>query len=341
MRNLRNWGEINKRLETASSSNGGSTADARQYKPKFAKDGTFEAVIRFLPAPGDELPIVKKFAHRFKDRGGDFHEECLTTIGQKCPVCEVNSEAWQVATEDVKKSVLRPRSRQTSGVSNILVISDPQCPTNNGKVFIYRYGKTIFEKVTDKCFPDEKKVATGVAPVNVFDYYEGANFRLSGAKKSIGGNVVIPKYDNSSFDAPSVIGDEAFIDSIEKQLFSLKEFLDPAKFKSYDEIKSLFNKVRGITGAPAAAYAPAPVQQASAAPAPAVQQAPQPAPVVSESAPVQKAPAAPAPVVQPTPQPAAPAPIVNAAPAAADPSLNFNAIEDQSEDDFWNSIKKK
>ena len=329
----RNWGDISRRLEEEASGNGSSGSDKRMYRPKFAKDGTFEAVIRFLPAPGEEVPMIKKFQHRFKDKGGEFNAECLTTIGGHCPVCESNTDQWDGASEELKKTTLRPRSRQTSGISNILVISDPQVPSNNGKVFIYRYGKIILEKVTEKCFPDKKKIETGVVPVNVFDYYTGATFRISAVKKIIGDGKSIPKYDSSAFDAPAPVGDEALIESLEKQLFSLKEFSEPSKFMPYDKQKELFDKVRGFSGgAPAPAAAPAPVQQQYQAP---VQQQP-----VRESAPVQQPAqpqyqaAAPAPVQQAP----APAPVANAAPT--NPATAFNAMEEQSEDDFWSNIKK-
>lgn len=330
----RSWGDITNRLKEEAQGNGGANADKRMYKPKFAADGTFEAVVRFLPAPGDEVPMVKKFMHSFKDKGGDYREECPTTIGQPCPVCEANTEKWKTASEDEKKNVLRPRSRQTSGISNILVISDPQVPANNGKVFLYRYGKIIFEKITDKCFPDDKKRSTGVNPVNVFDYFEGAAFRVSAIKKSIGGGQMIPKYDNSSFDTPTPIGDDAFIETIEPQLYSLKEFIEVGKFKPYNQLRTLFDKVRGI------AVTPPPASAAAPQPTPVVEQAPQVQQTAPASSPIAAAPATPAPTSAPV---AAPAPIVNAAPVSAptNPALDFNSMENQSEDDFWGAIKRQ
>ena len=165
MKFSRNWGDISKRLADEATNNGSSSNDKRMYKPKFSNDGTFEALIRFLPAPGDEIPFIKKFAHRFKDRGGEYNEECLTTIGENCPVCEANREIW-----NTDPGTARQRSRGNSAIANIIVLSDPQVPDNVGKVFLYRFGKKLLEKVTGKCFPDEKKRATGAKPINIFDY---------------------------------------------------------------------------------------------------------------------------------------------------------------------------
>jgi hypothetical protein len=318
MKYQRNWEEISKRLEDeAMGSGGGMSADKRMYRPKFSKDGTFDAVIRFLPALGDEVPLVKKFAHRFKYKGGEYNEECLTTIGLPCPVCQANTELWAMDTEAMK-DIAKKRARNKSGISNILVISDPQVPANNGKVFIYRYGKVILDKVIDKCFPDEKKKTLGVKPVNVFDYYEGANFRIS-AKKVATGNVTWPKYDNSTFDSPSVIGDDQFIESIEKQLYSLKEFVQPDKFKSYDALSISFNKVRG-EGFASTSQSPVQNQVVLQNPIQLPVQAPAIAPV--------------------SPVPEAPAPIPNAAPSVPANAMDFNAIEDQSEDDFCANVMK-
>lgn len=348
MKYQRDWGNIHKRMEDEANNQGGANTDKRMYKPKFGKDGTFSALLRFLPAPGDEIPFVKKFNHRFKDKNGEYNEECPTTIGMPCPVCEKNREMWATDEKTVKR-----RSRGKSGISNIMVISDPQVPANNGKVFLFRYGKRILDKVLNTCFPDEKLIKTGAKAINVFDYYTGANFRLIGAKVNTDGNVY-PDYTASQFDSPSVLGagpnnpqgDEALIETVEKQLYSLKEFTEPNKIKPYAVLLASFNKVQGIGVVPAAQ----PAASASAQqPAPAAQPAPatvaeQAAPAASQAVPAvtpppaaQPAPAAPAPAQQT----AAPAP-AQPAPAAAPPddTLDFDAVEGQSEDDFWKNIKK-
>lgn len=327
----RNWAEMNNRLEDEARGFGGANQDKRLYRPKFAKDGTFEAIIRFLPAPGDELPLIKKFAHRFKDKFGDYNEECLTTIGQPDPICESNTELWRQENETAK-DLARKRARNKSGISNILVINDVQVPSNNGKVFLYRYGKVILDKIIEKCFPDEKQKQLGAKAVNIFDYYEGVNFRVSG-KKTQKGDTSWTKYDNSRFeDMPTRIESDDFIERLEKQIYSLKEFNDPKNFKSYTELKIKFDQIRGVLPVSATQPVNQPPAQQPIRPVtpPTVQtETVQPPPVVNQPM-NQKITSAPPPSVEP---------VVNAAPPDAD--MDFEAPnEGQSEEDFWANIKK-
>jgi hypothetical protein len=335
MKFSRNWDGMSERLRNEATGSGYADSDKRQYKPKLAKDGTFNSVIRFLPAPGDELPMVKLYSHQYKDKNGDVREECPTTLGQQCPICQNNRDIW--ATDE---DTARPRSRNTAGMSNILVIQDPQNPANNGKVFLWRYGKRVLDKVNEKCFPDEKQIALGKKKINIFDYYEGANFRINAKKVLAKNGRAYPDYSLSEFDSPSPLGvgashpagDEELMGSIDKQLFSLKEFTDPSRFKSYEKLKEVFDKARAVpTSAPAA---PATTPAASTPPSnPAPTATPVQPTVQTEAAPAAStAPAAPVqtntlPPVQPTP------------PSTSDSSLNFDAVEEQSEDEFWNSIK--
>ena len=358
MRYQRDWDSMKNRMQDAATSTGGQNADRRFYKPFFAKDGTFSALMRFLPAPGDEVPFIKKYNHRFRDKGGEYNEECPTTIGKPCPICDANREVYNTNDKDLIKRIAVPRTRGKGGISNILVMSDPQRPANNGKVYLYRYGKVIMDKILLTCFPDDNLIKTGAKAINVFDYYTGANFRLIGAKVTTD-NRTYPKYDSSQFDTPSPIGDDQFIEAIEKQLFSLKEFVESDKIKSYDELLTIFKGVQGISStsvsmaqsaaAPASAPASSPAQ-AAATPPPA-----QPAPAASQpasqaaAAPAQPAPAAPAPAAAPAaPAPAAatapatPPPAAQPAPAAsaAPDNMDFGAVETESEDVFWSKIKK-
>lgn len=333
----RNWDSISDRLRTEATSNGYADADKRLYRPRLGKDGTFSALVRLLPAPGDELPMVKQFAHQYKDKNGEIREECPTTLNQPCPICENNREIW-----NSDENTARMRSRNKSAIANILVISDPQTPANNGKVFLYRFGKKILDKVNEKCFPDEKQLSTGKKPVNVFDYYTGCDFRIN-AKQVQGTNgKKYPDYSSSEFDSPSALGtgpnhpngDETLMEAVDKQLYSLKEFTDPARIKPYSKLLELFRNAAGM-GAPAAAPAvPAATPAQQPAPAPAQQAAP-----VQQAAPAQQpavqAEAAPAPAAAPSSQPP-----LYATPQSSDSVMDFDAVEGQSEDEFWSSIKK-
>ena len=212
--------------------------DDRFWKPSVDKAGNGQAVLRFLPAPaGEELPWVRVFDHGFQGPTGKWYiENSLTTINKPDPVGELNSELWNSGIE-ANKEIARKQKRRLSYISNVLVIRDPANPENEGKVFLYKYGKKIFDKVKDvmqPTFEDEK-------PVNPFDLWEGANFKLR--IRQVEG---YRNYDKSEFDGPSPLSeDDAELERVWKQAHSLAAFLDPSNFKSYDELKAKLNAVLG------------------------------------------------------------------------------------------------
>lgn len=234
------------------------------WKPEVDKAGNGYAVIRFLPAPpadGDEgLPWVKIFNHGFQGTGGWYIENSLTTLGQKDPVSEYNTQLWNSGV-DANKEIARKQKRRLSYYANIYVVEDPKNPENEGKVFLYKFGKKIFDKINEAMnpqFEDEKAV-------NPFDMWSGANFKLK-IRKVEG----YQNYDKSEFESPSILGgfDDDKLEAIWKKEYSLKEFLLPENFKSYDELKTRLDKVLGVDGS-----APAPrttVEQARVAPKKAV-----------------------------------------------------------------------
>ena len=212
--------------------------DDRFWKPELDKTGNGYAVIRFLPAvEGEDLPWQRVWSHAFQDVGGWYIENSLTTLGQKDPVSEENTRLWNTGL-DSDKEIARKRKRKLSYYSNVLVISDPKHPENEGKVFLFKFGKKIFDKITEAmqpAFEDEK-------PVNPFDFWKGANFKLKIRKVDGYWN-----YDKSEFEAVSPVAeDDEKIKSIWKQQHPLKPFLDPSNFKTYDELKEKLN--RTITG---------------------------------------------------------------------------------------------
>jgi len=215
-----------------------SYEDNRFWKPTLDKSSNGYAVIRFLPpVEGEDLPWVRQFSHGFQGKGGWFIENCPTTIGQKCPVCEGNNELWNSGVES-DKSIARDRKRKLAYISNILVISDPSAPQNEGKVFLYKFGKKIFEKIEEKMHPqfqDEEAV-------NPFDFWKGADFKLKVRK--VDGYI---NYDKSEFanSAPLFGGDDNKLETLWKTQFPLKEFTNPSEFKSYDELKRKFDSVIG------------------------------------------------------------------------------------------------
>ena len=225
--------------ETASG--GGNKEQDNFWKPDVDSSGNGYAVIRFLPAPPEEdLPYVQVWDHGFQGTGGWYIEKSLTTIGQKDPVSEMNSRLWN-SGDDADKDIVRSRKRRLSYYSNILVISDPKRPENEGKVFLYKYGKKIFQKIQDLINPEFQDEQ----PVNPFDMWTGANFRLK--IRQVEG---YRNYDKSEFDMPSEIegGDER-LEEIWKSEYSLKDFIDPSTFKSYSELEAKLHRVLGIEDA--------------------------------------------------------------------------------------------
>ena len=215
-----------------------SYKDDRMWKADTDKTGNGYAEIRFLPAPdGEDLPWARIWNHGFRGPGGWYIENSLTTIGLKDPVSEMNSQLWASGSDDDKK-IARDRKRKLSYISNILVVSDPKNPQNEGKVFLFRYGKKIFEKIQEAMnpqFQDEK-------PTNPFDFWNGATFKLK--IRQVEGYT---NYDRSEFSAPSAVlgGDDAALEKLWKKQYSLKEFTDPKSFKTYEELKTRLRDVLG------------------------------------------------------------------------------------------------
>jgi hypothetical protein len=215
--------------------------DERIWKPTVDKAGNGYAVIRFLPEPsGEELPWVRVFDHGFQGPGGWYIENSLTTLNQKDPVSEYNSELWNNGT-DAGKEQARKQKRRLKYFSNILVVKDPSNPQNEGKVFLYQYGKKIWDKINDLMQPEFEDET----PVNPFDFWEGADFKLK--IRNVEG---YRNYDKSEFDSPSELfdGDDEQLETVYNSLNSLSELVAPDKFKSYDELKQKLDKVLGLTG---------------------------------------------------------------------------------------------
>ena len=213
-----------------------SYKDERLWKPELDKSGNGYAVIRFLPSvEGEDLPWAKVWNHAFQGPTGQwFIENSLTTIGQKDPVSEYNSKLWNSGVES-DKEIARKQKRKLQYFSNIFVVSDSKHPENEGKVFLFRYGKKIFDKLMAAMQPEFEDES----PINPFDFWEGANFKLKIRKVDGFWN-----YDKSEFSAPSPIADdESKIESIWKSQYSLAEKLDASNFKSYDELSTRFHAV--------------------------------------------------------------------------------------------------
>ena len=242
-RSRNNFDKLTKAIESSGqSSESGSRDDTRFWQPEVDKTGNGFAVIRFLSAPAadgdDALPWVRVFSHGFQGPGGWFIDSCLTTVNEKCPVCESNSVLWNSGIEANKK-IARDRKRKLNYIANILVVSDPKNPDNEGQVRLFKFGKKIFDKISEAMnpeFEDEK-------PVNPFDFWEGANFRMK--IRNVEG---YRNYDKSEFDSPSALfdGDDAKLEELWKSEFSLKEFVDKSQFKSYESLKTRLDKVLGV-----------------------------------------------------------------------------------------------
>ena len=236
---------------------GGGGADERLWKPELDKSGNGYAVIRFLPAPnGEEMPWAKVWSHAFKGPGGQWYiENSLTTLGKDDPVGELNRELWN-SGKDSDKEIARAQKRKLSYYSNIYVVSDPAHPENEGRVFLYKYGKKIFDKLIEAmqpAFADE-------SPIDPFNFWKGADFKLKIRKVDGYWN-----YDKSEFAAPATLADfdDEKLESIWKEGYSLAEFEDSKNFKSYEDLKKRLDLVLGRTAPTVAAFEEAPLEDLS------------------------------------------------------------------------------
>jgi len=232
-----NFDKLTKELESLNktTTTQSSGKDERLWRPELDKSGNGFAVIRFLPAvQGEELPWARLWNHAFQGPGGWYIENSLTTMNKKDPVSEDNSRLWNTGL-DSDKEIARKRKRKLTYYTNILVVSDPKNPENEGQVKLFKFGKKIFDKITEAMkpeFEDEK-------PINPFDFWEGANFKLKIRKVDGYWN-----YDKSEFDSPSTIRDnDEAIEELWNKQYPLKPFLAPENFKSYDELKAKLDKV--------------------------------------------------------------------------------------------------
>tara|TARA_X000001036_G_scaffold217104_1_gene203200 strand:+ start:922 stop:1821 length:900 start_codon:yes stop_codon:yes gene_type:complete len=231
--------------EVEKMNNNGASGDDRLWKLDVDKSGNGYAVIRFLPAPENEdLPFVKLYSHAFQGSGGWYIENSLTTLGQKDPVSEYNSQLWNNGT-DAGKEMARKQKRKLTYISNIYVVKDPANPENEGKTFLYKYGKKIFDKLTAAMQPEFEDEEA----IDPFDFWQGANFKLKA--KNVAG---YRNYDSSEFAAVSpLLDDDDAMEAIWKKEASLSEFVEPAQFKTYDELKVRLEYVLGKRGARPAA----------------------------------------------------------------------------------------
>ena len=250
----RNRDNISKLIKAAESTGGGgekkSYADDRMWKPTVDQAGNGYAILRFLPArEGAELPWARYWDHGFKGPTGQWYiEKSLTSIGQNDPVGELNSRLWNTGIEEDKETARRQK-RRLHYVSNIFVVSDPGNPENEGKVFMYQFGKKIHDKIMDQMqpeFADEE-------PINPFDMWEGANFKLK--IRNVEG---YRNYDKSEFAKQTSLldGDDAKLESVYDQMYDLSEFTDPVNYKTYDELKTKLSSILGeVAGMGAATMA--------------------------------------------------------------------------------------
>ena len=237
------------------------TVDERFWRPTVDKAGNGFAVIRFLPAAdGEDMPFVKMYSHAFQGPGGWYIENSLTTLGAKDPLGEYNRELWNSGDESLKEQV-RKQKRKLQYYSNIYVVKDPGNPENEGKVFLFRYGKKIYDKIMDIVNGDELE---GRAGINPFDFWQGADFKLR--QKKVAG---YPNYDSSEFNPPSTLEelDDAQLESIWKRQYALQPLVAEDQFKSYEQLQERLNLVLNLKN-PVSESAP-PV--ATAAPTPAVE----------------------------------------------------------------------
>ena len=240
-----NLEKLTKAIEQLNSSSEGGKSEDKFWRPEVDKAGNGMATFRFLPAPpqdGDDgLPWVKVFSHGFQGPGGWLIDNCLTTKNQQCPVCEHNNKLWNSGIE-ANKEIVRKQKRKLNYIANVYIVSDPKHPENEGQVKLFKFGKKIFDKINEAmnpAFEDE-------TPINPFDLWKGANFKLK-IRKVDG----YQNYDKSEFESPSVLmSDDDELEKIWKQEHSLLELVSEKEFKSYDDLKARLDKVLGAADVP-------------------------------------------------------------------------------------------
>ena len=225
---------LQKELEKSSTSSG---ADDRLWKPKLDASGNGYAVVRFLPAPeGESVPWAKIYNHAFQGPGGWLIENCPTTKGEQCPICASNNKLWNSGHES-DKDVVRNRKRKLSYYSNVYVLNDSANPDNNGRVFLFKYGKKIHDKILAAMQPEFQDET----PINPFDLWEGANFKLK--IRTVAGYW---NYDASEFSAPMALSkDNDELEAIWRQTHSLEAITAPSEFKPYEDLQSRLDMVLG------------------------------------------------------------------------------------------------
>ena len=233
-----NLSSLIKESEKISNPNTFGEVDERYWRPELDKSGNGYSIVRFLPAPnGEDLPWARMWNHGFQGPGGWYIENSLTTLGQKDPVSEYNSKLWNSGIE-ANKEVARKQKRRLNYTSNVYIVKDPANPQNEGQVRLYRYGKKIFDKINDLMNPEFEDET----PVNPFDLWEGANFKMKIRKVEGFSN-----YDKSEFDTPSaLLEDDNKMEEIWNSEHSLKELVSDDKFKPFDELKEKLDRVLGL-----------------------------------------------------------------------------------------------
>ena len=262
----RNRDQISKLLQAAEATEGTSEkksyGDDRIWKPTVDKAGNGYAVLRFLPAKNsDEIPWVRYWDHGFKGPTGQWYiENSLTSIGQQDPVGELNSRLWNSGI-DADKETARRQKRRLHYVTNVLVLQDPGNPQNEGKVMLYKFGKKIYDKIMDAMQPE----FADETPVNPFDMWGGADFKLK--IRNVEG---YRNYDKSEFANPSELygGEDSKLEPLVNQLHDISEFTDPKNYKSYDELKAKLMRVLGEESSMGAPTMKEEMQMNEPAPAP-------------------------------------------------------------------------
>ena len=240
-----NLDKLKKSIEALNASSGDASDKEKFWRPEVDKAGNGMATIRFLPAAPvdgeDGLPWVKIFGHGFQGPGGWLIDNCLTTKNQQCPVCEHNNKLWNSGIE-ANKEIVRKQKRKLNYICNVYIVSDPKHPENEGTVRLFKFGAKIFEKITEAMNPQFEDET----PINPFDLWKGANFKLKITKVAGYQN-----YDKSEFMTPSaLLDDDEALEKIWKSEHSLTALTADKEFKTYDELKARLDKVLGATEMP-------------------------------------------------------------------------------------------
>ena len=228
-----------------------SSSEDEYWKLTCDAAGNGTAELRFLPAhPDEDMPVVEVHEYFFgkldKALGKKkwYINRSLETIGKKDPVKEEYWACINKKTEEHKEMAKEIRDRQ-SFIVWVYIVDDKNAPENNGRVMKTKLSSSQWKFITDRINPDEMLIEDGVVPIDVFNLWEGANFKL----RAYNGSNNMRTYDRSVWMEPGpLFKDDEKMEEVYSKVTGLKSEVDPdgpLYKKTYAELEEQLISVLG------------------------------------------------------------------------------------------------